>query len=193
MNVRFEGNNGHETDVRRYLLMTQSGDLTQNPPNIRPNMPGAGAGPGAGDGGVRPAVIVPWDRKTAGGFWDALDSGGSGPASSPGTPPGIGGVGPAWPYSSAASPSGDPASSVATAPKGSWVSLKASIIALGSPGVAGKPVFRLTRTSLMPGGARNGIGGWSARAVLNKSRTTGAETLPPVSPWPSGEGLSKPI
>src|SRR6476661_10999304 len=111
MNVRFEGNNGHETDVRRYLLMTQSGDLTQNPPNIRPNIPGAGAGPGAGDGGVRPAVIVPLDRMAAGGFWDALDSGGSGPASSPGTPPGIGA---AWPYSSAASPSCDPASSAAT-------------------------------------------------------------------------------
>src|SRR4029078_6299874 len=138
MNVRFEGNNGHETDVRRYLLMTQSGHLTQNPPNIRPN------GPRAGDGGVRPAVIVPLDRKTAGGFLDAWGGGGGAPAPSPGTPPGIGGVGPAWPYSSAASPSCDPASSAATAPKGSCVGFKASMIALGSPRAGGRTVVRLT-------------------------------------------------
>ena len=36
--------------------------------------------------------------------------------------------------------------------------------------------MRFTRTSLMPGGARNGTGGWSARAILKNSRTTGAET-----------------
>src|SRR5262245_44258310 len=166
--------------------MTHSGHLTQNPPNIRPNRPGAG------DAGVRPAVMVPLDRKTAGGFWDTLGGGGGGPASPP-TTPGIGSVGPDWPYSCAASPSGDPASSVATAPKGSWVGLKASMIALGSPGAAGRPVFRFTLSILIPGGTRNGIGGWLARAILKKSRTTGAETLPPVSPCPMGEGLSKPI
>ena len=32
MNVRFEGNNGHDADVKRCLLMTQSGE---NLPNIR--------------------------------------------------------------------------------------------------------------------------------------------------------------
>ena len=135
-------------------------------------------------------MIVPLDRETAGGFWDAGDGGGGEPASPLGTPPGIGGVGPAWPYSSAASPSCDPASSVATAPKGSWVGLKASMVALGSPAAAGRPVFRFTLSILIPGGARNGIGGWSARAILKKSRTTGAETLPPVSPCPMGDGLA---
>ena len=35
----------------------------QNPPNIRPNIPGAAAG--AGEGGVGPAVTVPLDRKAA--------------------------------------------------------------------------------------------------------------------------------
>ena len=147
--------------------MTQSGYFTQNPPKIRPNIPGAGAG--AGDGRVGAAVMVPLDRKAAGGFWDTLDDGR--PAFLSRTTSGIGGGGPAWPYSSAASPSGDPASSVATAPKGSWLGLNASMMALGSPGPAGNPVFRFTLTSLMSGGARNGIGGSSASAILKNSRT----------------------
>src|SRR5215471_2695227 len=151
---------------------------------MRPNSPGAG------DDGFGPPVMVPLDRKATGGFRDTVGGAGVGPASAAGTTPGIGGV---WPYSSAASPSEDPASSVATAPKGSWVGLNASMIALGSFGAEGRPVFRFTLTILISGGARNGIGGWSARAILKKSRTTGAETLPPVSPCPMGEGLSKPI
>ena len=62
-------------------------DFTQNPPNIRPNIPGAGAG--AGDGRVGgAAVIVPLDRKAAGGFWDTLDGGR--PAFLSRTTPGIG-------------------------------------------------------------------------------------------------------
>jgi hypothetical protein len=48
MNVRFEGNNGHDVDVTPCLLMTQSGHLTQKPPKIRRNVPGAGAGAPAG-------------------------------------------------------------------------------------------------------------------------------------------------
>ena len=44
--------------------MTQSGHFTQNPPNMRPNVPGVGAG--VGDGCVGDAVRVPLDRKVAG-------------------------------------------------------------------------------------------------------------------------------
>ena len=33
MNVRFEGNNGHDADVTRCLLMTQSGHSHTNVPN----------------------------------------------------------------------------------------------------------------------------------------------------------------
>ena len=143
------------TDMPRGRRVRSASDpkrrFNSEPAEMRPNIPGAGAGPGAGDGGgVRPAVIVPLDRKAAGGFWDALDGGGGGPASSPGTPPGM-----AARASLAvllrASPSCDPASSVATAPEGSWVGLKASMIALGRPG-SRQAVFRFTLSILIPGG-----------------------------------------
>src|SRR4029079_18794080 len=65
--------------------------------------------------------------------------------------------------STASLPSGD-ASALPSA-AGPSVGLKASMIARGSPALVGCPVFRLTRTSLMPSGSRNGIGGWSASAI----------------------------
>ena len=43
-NVRFRGKNGHDAGLRPIPLMTQSGHLTQKPPKIRRNVPGAGAG-----------------------------------------------------------------------------------------------------------------------------------------------------
>ena len=93
----------HQTRSGQRRLLTQSGHFTQNPPNIRPNIPGAGAG--AGDGRVGgTAVIVPLDRKATGGFWATLDGGG--PAFLSRTTPGIGDGGPAWPNSSCVSPSG---------------------------------------------------------------------------------------
>ena len=98
-------------------------------------------------------MIVPLDRKATGGFWDTLDGGR--PAFLSRTTPGIGDGGPAWPNSSC----GTPPVSIATAPKGSCVGLNASMMAFGSLAPAGKPVFRFTRTSLIPGGARKGIGG----------------------------------
>ena len=39
MNVRFEGNNGHDADVTRCLLMTQSGHVKAPRPSIHPSLP----------------------------------------------------------------------------------------------------------------------------------------------------------
>ena len=55
----------------------------------------------------------------------------------PGMTPGMAACGPAWPYSSAASPS-PPSVSLATAPRGSWVGLKASMMRLGVAGSCGQ-------------------------------------------------------
>jgi hypothetical protein len=62
-------------------------DIFQNPPNKRPNSPGAG------DDGFGPPVMVPLDRMATGGFRDTVGGAGVGPASAAGTTPGIGGVG----------------------------------------------------------------------------------------------------
>jgi len=145
------GQAGRASSGLGFPLLTQSGYFTQNPPNMRPNIPGLGAG--VGDGSVGDAVPVPLDRKAAGGFRDTPDGGR--PAFPSRTTRGMGVIGPAWPNSSC----GTASVSVATAPKGSCVGLNASMIALGSLSPAGKPVFKLARTNLIPVGARKGIGG----------------------------------
>jgi len=38
MNVRFEGNNGHDADVTRCLLMTQSGHFVSFAPSVSERM-----------------------------------------------------------------------------------------------------------------------------------------------------------
>ena len=66
----------------------------------------------------------------------------------------------------------------------------ASMMLAGSSAAARKPVRRFTRTSLMPGGTRNGVGGVSASACCMKEPKIGAATLPPVWNLPIGVGVS---
>lgn len=77
------------------------------------------------------------------------------------------------------------------ASSGSSPGLKASkIVVSGSVPLARSPVFKLTRTSLRPGGIRNGAAGLSASASLTKSPKIGAAMAPPVLPLPIGFGVS---
>ena len=74
-------------------------------------------------------------------------------------------------------------------PKGSWLGLNASMMALGSPGPAGKPVLRLTRTSLMPGGARNGIGGSIGKRDLEEFADDGRGDIAAGLAMSHGRGI----
>src|SRR3546814_11230314 len=69
---------------------------------------------------------------------------------------------------------------------GSVPGLKASKITFLSQGFAGLPVAALTRTKRIPGGMRHGIGGSSSSARALTRLNTGASTLEPAPPAPSG-------
>ena len=169
--------------------MTQSGHLTQNPPNIRPNIPGAGAGDGRG---ASRRNMSPWTVRRPGALghrgrrWrrtgiparnDSRDR--RRRASSGRTPP-------------RQAPPATRRRRLRPRPKDPG-GLESLYNRLGVARGSRKSGLEVHAHELDAGRSAERDRRLAGKGDLENSRTTGAETLPPVSPCPMGDGLSKPI